>query len=72
VPNNVTNVTEGGKRMDRTDDSFVALVLILGKLLRAEDRASRSVKSEDEVDRAIKLISEKRDHILEKLSKPAH
>jgi hypothetical protein len=67
VPNNVTNVTEGGKRMDRTDDSFVA-----GKLLRAEDRASRSVKSEDEVDRAIKLISEKRDHILEKLSKPAH
>jgi hypothetical protein len=67
VPNNVTNVTEGGKRMDRTDDSFVA-----GKLLRAEDRASRSMKSEDEVDRAIKLISEKRDHILEKLSKPAH
>ena len=67
MPNNVTNVTEGGKRMDRTDDSFVA-----GKLLRAEDRASRSMKSEDEVDRAIKLISEKRDHILEKLSKPAH
>jgi hypothetical protein len=46
------------------DDSFVALVLILGKLLVAEDRTKHRSTTENEVDRALKLIAKERDRIL--------
>jgi hypothetical protein len=50
------------KRMG--EDSFVALVLILGKLLQAEDRAKGRSTTEDSTSRALKLISMERDRIL--------
>jgi hypothetical protein len=51
------------------DDSFVALVLILGRLLTVEDLLESRSISKNEVDRALDLISKERDGIEEKLSK---
>ena len=46
------------------EDSFVALVLILTKLLHAEDRAKGMFTTEDNTSRALKFISKERDRIL--------
>ena len=46
------------------EDSFVALVLILSKLLHAEDRAKGRFTTEDSTSRALKFISKERDRIL--------
>ena len=47
-----------------SEDNFVALVLILGKLLQAEDRGKGRFTSEDCASRTLKLISKERDRIL--------
>jgi hypothetical protein len=46
------------------DDTFVAMVLILGKLLQAEDRDRGHHTTEDAAKRAMNLISKERDRIL--------
>ena len=40
----------------REEDTLVALVLILGKLLKADDRTRGSWTSADSADRALELI----------------
>ena len=51
----------------REEDTLVALVLILGKLLKADDRTRGSWTSADSADRALELISKERERILAKL-----
>lgn len=46
------------------EDSFVALVLILGKLLKAEDSAAGRTNTEDIITRSLHLISKERKRIL--------
>lgn len=46
------------------EDTFVAMVLILGKLLQAEDRDKGTYTTEDAAKRALNLISKERDRIL--------
>ena len=46
------------------EDTFVAMVLILGKLLQAEDDDKGRYTTEDPAKRALNLISKERDRIL--------
>jgi hypothetical protein len=50
------------KRLE--EDSFVALVLILGELLKAADRDKGITSTENYTARALKFISVERDRIL--------